>query len=123
MAIQYNEETKTLILTSPEDLEAKEALEQHVSAEHIVFGKDISIIPKGINGILKKFENLESIQGDGVVTVGVKAFIFLQNLKTVALPNAKTIEANAFAKCSKLSTIDLRSVVTIGAGTFLVVYN
>ena len=118
MAIQYNEETKTLILTSPEDLEARGRLEQHVSAEHIVFEKDITIIPESINGILREFKDLESIQGDGVVTVEDNAFNSLEKLKTVTLPKVTTIGTYAFKKCFQLEEIDLHSATTIGGYAF-----
>lgn len=118
MSIDYNKETKTLILTSPEDLEAKGRLEQHVSAEHIVFEKDITIIPGHVNGLLSKFKNLESIRGDGVLNVGSNAFSYCEKLVTVTLPKATTIGENAFYICSQLTKVNIPNVTTIGEKAF-----
>ena len=60
------------------------------------------------------------IIGDGVTTIGYKAFYYCLSLKSVTIGNSVTeIGGSAFGICSSLTSVTIpNSVTTIGDGAF-----
>ena len=118
MSIQYDSRNRTLTLTSPEDFKAKEDLNRYTAAQTVIFGRDITIIPEGVNEIFRKFENLTLIQGNEVVTIEDNAFQSCKNLSTVRLPRVTTIGMEAFSDCIQLRTVYMTNATTIEVCAF-----
>ena len=88
-------------------------------------GQNVTDFGSGITtlkyGVFKKCENLESVElGNTVKEIGVDAFFYDGNLKSINIPDSvETIQEDAFADCKSLASVTFGSgVKTIEKGAF-----
>jgi chitodextrinase/uncharacterized protein YjbI with pentapeptide repeats len=71
------------------------------------------------DNIFNPFENLKSVSGANIVSIGSSSLENCTALERISFPKAETIESNfAFRNCSALVSVNLPSVKTIGGGAF-----
>ena len=70
------------------------------------------------NFICYTCQNLTTINGDTVTTIGQKAFYGCTGLTEINFPNVETIDQNAFYGCTGLTEINFPNVETIGQSAF-----
>jgi len=77
-----------------------------------------------IDNTFKNFNNLKSVSGENVLTIGESAFYSVsstsgnKNLQNIDFPKVTSIGNNAFAYCSGLQNADLPEVTNIGYAAF-----
>jgi hypothetical protein len=69
------------------------------------------------NSTFRGFNNLESVSGGNVVTIGDYAFSGRTALVEVNLPKVETIGNSAFSGCTALAEVDFPEVTSISNGT------
>jgi hypothetical protein len=72
----------------------------------------------GNNPTFRYFNNLESVSGGNVVTIGDRAFSYCYALAEVNLPEAVTIGQSAFLGCTALVEVDFPEATSIGSQAF-----